>query len=311
MKKLLLACVFLIFLVGCTRQNSLPQINNAEDSTEHTSVSLEHTEAKLSFDERFSYVPYLSGNADIKPPENISKRDGLFLLEPHVIKDFVNDAVMEGEEFSYDSNGKGFVFEDNIEIGCGWWCGTNVFTMAEASSALQGDGELDYSAENILVSNRECAWVEGKDDYGIGESITIHKLYAPSAYYHYLFYEQEYFDENEAFDDDEREIPVTYLEGSFQYRELCIVNGYAESETLWKQNSRVKTLRMYINDVPYAYLSLVDTIKPQYFPLYEVSLHFGVAYTFKFEIVDVYEGVLEDTCLTGILFDVSGIDGTH
>ena len=43
------------------------------------------------------------------------------------------------------------------------------------------------------------------------------------------------------------------------------MNGYAKSEKTWEENGRVKTLLMYVEDQPYAYLELEDILKPQYF----------------------------------------------
>ena len=115
---------------------------------------------------------------------------------------------------------------------------------------------------------------------------------------------------------------------------LLIVNGYAKDATAWKNNSRVKTLRLYVGDRHWCDLHLQDVIKPQIFdfpdnlhiypakqgriipekgaftipladednpgtPVFQTDLHF--------EIVEVYRGdKFDDTCITGIALNVTG-----
>ena len=87
------------------------------------------------------------------------------------------------------------------------------------------------------------------------------------------------------------------------------MNGYAKDEKTWDENGRVKTLLMYVEDKPYAYLELEDTYKPQYFGLPEEDIKAvdGGEIFFRFEITDVYPGSkYEDTCLTGLALEFSG-----
>jgi hypothetical protein len=116
---------------------------------------------------------------------------------------------------------------------------------------------------------------------------------------------------------------------------VMIVNGYARNETVWKNNSRVKLLRLFVDGKPWCDLHLDDIIKPQIF-VFPENLHiypaksgqiistegaFAVpldndswnpktsAYMneLKFEIIEVYRGDrFDDTCLTGIALDVRG-----
>jgi len=67
-----------------------------------------------------------------------------------------------------------------------------------------------------------------------------------------------------------------------------IYNGYQKSPSAWRNNSRVKRLKLYVNEEPYAFIDLTDEMGVQYFdgPRGEPEGDDE----FKFEIVDVYEG---------------------
>jgi hypothetical protein len=87
------------------------------------------------------------------------------------------------------------------------------------------------------------------------------------------------------------------------YRNLCIVNGYADNEEKWISNSRVQELEMYFNDKYICKLKLIDTIKPQYIDIsgLKLSAESGEEIRFRFVITDVYEGEkYTDTAITGI-----------
>lgn len=75
-----------------------------------------------------------------------------------------------------------------------------------------------------------------------------------------------------------------------------------------------KTLMMYVYDQPYARLELEDTIYPQYFtiPQGDIRVANGAEVTFKFEIEEVYPGIMyEDTCITGIVVDFGNVPDWH
>lgn len=78
---------------------------------------------------------------------------------------------------------------------------------------------------------------------------------------------------------------------------------------MWKDNARVKQLKIYYQGRPYAILDLEDTRNLQYFNV--GILGFDDAsmpdWTLKFEILDVYPGdKYADTVITELFFD--GID---
>jgi len=68
------------------------------------------------------------------------------------------------------------------------------------------------------------------------------------------------------------------------------VNGYAKDQKTWEENGRIKRLLMYVEDKPYAYLELEDTILPQYFSLPEddIKVLSGGMIEVRFEIAEVY-----------------------
>lgn len=184
---------------------------------------------------------------------------------------------------------------------CGEFCVGNISLEIEASSELaSGDGR--YSAYNLLYfRGRSCAWAEGAEGNGIGESI----LYRDSESWLYGSWENGWY-EWDGFRYDSSGYP---LDGYIRYTEICIVNGYAKDEKTWEENGRVKTLLMYVEDKPYAYLHLEDTIRPQYFLLPEGDIRAVDSGTieFRFVIEEVYPGTLyEDTCLTGLVLDFRG-----
>jgi len=105
---------------------------------------------------------------------------------------------------------------DIIDGGCSWYCGGGNYKI-KASSSL-GDS---YKAEFANDLSYKTAWVEGKKDEGVGE---------------YL----EYYFKND----------------SPRITEIIISNGYMKSEETWKNNNRVKKLKLYVNDAPFGILNL-------------------------------------------------------
>ena len=157
---------------------------------------------------------------------------------------------------------------DIIDGGCSWYCGGGNYKI-KASSSL-GDS---YKAEFANDLSYKTAWVEGKKDEGIGE---------------YL----EYYFKND----------------SPRITEIIISNGYMKSEETWKNNNRVKKLKLYVNGVPFGILNLKDSRTDQYFEMGTLGHNKnGTDLILKFEILEVYKGSkYNDTAITEIYFD--GID---
>lgn len=206
--------------------------------------------------------------------------------------DYVSEKWCSWEE---DENAPNFGFDEWQWPGCSSWCGVGYFEQRAVASSELPSGTGRYEAENILAQNRERAWVEGAEGSGIGESITYYQVC------------------DDYGNDIMRNIALMNSlpehDGFMHYTEICIVNGYAKDMKTWEENGRIKRLIMYIDDKPYAYLELEDTILPQYFSLPEddIMVMNRKMLTVRFEIVDVYPGTLyEDTCLTGLVMEFEG-----
>jgi hypothetical protein len=169
---------------------------------------------------------------------------------------------------------------DVIGPGCSWYCGGGQDTISVSSNLKQVKG-IEYTAKNIHDLNYKTAWIEGAEGYGIGETITYH-----------------------------------FPPATPRITEIIIVNGYVKSEQAWKDNSRVKKLKMYIDAKPFAVLNLADSREEQHFKFEPLgyqgrknwkALEKKPWWTIKFEILEVYNGdKYADTAITEIYFD--GID---
>ncbi len=190
--------------------------------------------------------------------------------------------LSEAEKVIYnecDANQAGYW--DILEGGCSWYCGVEENKISASSNLKSNDKNLTYLPQNVHDLSYKTAWVEGVEGDGIGESLTYH-----------------------------------FPAQNPRITSIIIINGYVKSEKSWKENSRVKQLKMYINDVPTALLNLKDTRNEQIFTVEPI----GIAdrtnleklktkpwWSLKFEIVEVYKGEkYQDTAITEIYFD--GID---
>ena len=142
-----------------------------------------------------------------------------------------------------------------------------------ATTELKSSGQVKYVAQNAHDSSYKTVWVEGKPDYGIGESL----LY--------------YFKAN-----------------SPRVNKIIIFNGYLKSKDLWRDNSRVKKFKVYTNNNLIAVLELKDTMAQQEFEITPVSSKVkNKDLILRFEIVEVYPGSkFKDTAITELYF--SGLD---
>jgi hypothetical protein len=154
--------------------------------------------------------------------------------------------------------------------GCSWYCGNGGPIKITASSRLNNQGNNNYNEKNLHDDYANTPWVEGVKGCGIGEWV-------------------EY----------------TFKANNPRITEIKIVNGYCKSYSAWKNNSRVKKLKLYINGKSVALLNLEDTRCVQSF---EISpLTDSKQWTMRFEIVDVYKGdKWDDTAISEIYFD--GLD---
>lgn len=177
--------------------------------------------------------PELGYLVDLSPEGEIA-----FIKEQEMCDELIETVSKLGSENNLSKSELEF-YEDCLEekgdyweilgVGCSWYCGGGQDTLS-ASSELEPNNRITYSAKNIHDLNYKTAWIEGVPGYGIGESITYH-----------------------------------IRPQNPRITEIIIVNGYVKSEKAWRENSRVKTLKMYIDDKEYAVLKLEDTRQEQHF----------------------------------------------
>lgn len=168
----------------------------------------------------------------------------------------------------------------SIGDGCSWYCGDGPKKVT-ASSYLKAQGTNTYEAKNAHDFSYKNAWVEGVAGTGIGE---------------YLEY--------------------TFGAAAPRVTDIIIANGFVKSQTAWTNNARVKKLKMYVNNKPYAILNLKDERALQTFkvePLGSANredlskLQGKPDWTLKFEIMEVYKGLkYDDTVIAELFFD--GLD---
>lgn len=166
------------------------------------------------------------------------------------------------------------------EGGCSWYCGGGPDSLS-ASSVLATQGKVNYEAQNAHDGDYKTVWVEGAKGDGIGE---------------YLAY---YFD------------PF-----SPRVNTIIITNGYIKSKKAWKDNSRVKTLKLSVDDKAFAILHLEDKMGVQTFKIPPIGYsneeeenlpEDAPLMVLKFEIMEVYKGdKYDDTVISELLFD--GLD---
>lgn len=231
------------------------------------------------------------------------------VLTPDVRQFFYGENA-DNEHFEYAEDALDYGFKE-WHVPCGDFCAMPGGGLSiEASSELASSNDR-YAAKNLNTFwGREYTWAEGVEGFGIGESIT----YRDSMYWNI----SNVWDglKNKEWDSDgnltKRDKYGCIKDGYKHYVEICIVNGYAKNEKTWEENGRVKRLLMYVEDEPYAYLELEDTIYPQYFllPPDDIKVAEGDEITFRFVIEDVYPGTTyEDTCLTGLVIEFTGRHG--
>ncbi len=169
---------------------------------------------------------------------------------------------------------------DIVGSGCSWYCGGGLDTLT-ASSRLKSTKDINYVASNAHDLSYKTAWVEGVQGYGVGQYLEYH--FPP-------------------------ENP--------RITKIIVVNGYVKSDKAWRENTRVKKLKLYLNNKEFAILNLKDTKQEQIFTFDPIGngdrkdfkkLKSKAWWTLKFEIMDVYQGDrFDDTAITEIYFD--GID---
>ena len=210
--------------------------------------------------------------------KNLERLKKMFATVDSIVNSYPNYETakkhLTARQISIYENEEEYSKEDHLDVGsrgCSWYCGGGPDSIL-ASSTLSPNKTLDYKADNAHDFSLRTAWVEGVKGYGTGESIT------------FRFAKQS--------------PPVTTVE---------IFNGYMKSDNVWQDNSRVKQLKLYVNDKPYALLNLKDIKSKQIFAIDTLQGVDKELYL-KFEIADVYKGdKYDDAAISEIEFDGIGV----
>jgi hypothetical protein len=163
---------------------------------------------------------------------------------------------------------------------------------AYVTSELKPEGKIQYSAKNLSDYDLNTAWIEGKSGYGIGEKVGF----------------SFNFPEN------------TEYGGAYQfYGIINLFNGYCKSLDTWKQNSRVKHLKIYYNENPICLVELIDTWHFQsfdigrFFKYKREKKNMNAPFEIKdgdklsFEITEIYEGTkYKDVSLSEFMAEGAG-----
>jgi hypothetical protein len=139
--------------------------------------------------------------------------------------------------------------------GCSWYCGGLMYKVT-ADESLKDQGNISYKADNIHDFDLFTAWVPDTANGVIGKKVNFHfKPLSP------------------------------------RVNKINIYNGYIKNYDLFKANARVKTFRLYINNVPYVILQLSDTTACQAFKIEPVrSTIKNRDLVLTFEILEIYKG---------------------
>lgn len=179
-----------------------------------------------------------------------------------------------------DSDFMGQIDDGPTEVmpGCSWYCGGFVSGF-NSSSTLATYKDIIYSADKAHDFDVTTAWVEGKADFGVGEFI-------------------EYsFDMTTV--KEKHQLGIT---------KIILANGYKKTKKTWEENSRVKKIKMYVDNKPFGQLELLDSFEFQTIDIGKIILPTQKVMKLKFEIVEVYPGTkYKDTAISELLFDGVGV----
>ena len=285
-KKSLITAVITLVIVSCgggrEKQNSE---SSSESASEKVNISEHDTDLETSFSQNIKEMyPQFGRFLDFSENDAAEFQKNMDVLgKVEWDLDKLTDKQKEYVEKHNISEVTGSYWE-TIGGGCSWYCGGGADSISASSYLKSNSKTINYLPENIHDFSFETAWVEGVKGYGIGEYLTYYfKQTAPR---------------------------ITHI---------IIANGYVKSEKAYRENSRVKKLKMYIDNKPFAILNLEDSRREQIFKFEPIGkerpaqnanwdeLDKMPKWTLKFEILEIYKGdKYDDVAISEIYFD--GID---
>ena len=200
------------------------------------------------------------------------------------------------------------------EEGYGDFIWSGLLSNYSASSTLKENG-VEYVASNLnSFSDINNCWSEGANGSGIGETITVTSFGSCDKV---EWRGKDYTNHDDVieyllneYNSDPGRIDKTQItkDNINNYhnvvKRIAIINGYAKNDETWKNNNRVKKLKLTINGEKEYILNLNDTKDMQVFEI-DYKCEITKKITCVFEILEVYKGTkYDDTCITAI--DVDG-----
>ena len=164
------------------------------------------------------------------------------------------------------------VFYDLYNEGCSWYCGGEVQELT-ATACRKAEGDVTYEGTNAHDFDHESVWASKSK--GVGESLIYR-----------------------------------FAGNCPRITTIKILNGDVKSDEAWQSSSRVKMLKMYVNDKPYALLALEDSRSLQCFEIGTVGYHLPDApdWTLRFEVVEIYPGSQRNASMVIAELFFDGID---
>ena len=154
----------------------------------------------------------------------------------------------------------------------------------KSSSELKENKNI-FLASNVNDGNLTTPWIEGNADYGIGEYIDL------------TFDLTEFSNKGDS---------------AFSINSFFVINGYRKSSKIWRDNSRAKKLKMYIDNIPFTYILLADTYKFQWFDFPDYWINYGEKKIIRFELVEIYPGEkFKDTAISELEFSGKYSENMH
>lgn len=209
--------------------------------------------------------------AILSPKQGFKKEGDSFVwrfmdLEPTLADDLHLQVSLGEQRFrQHDSDGKTSLHY--VEIGEAWFAESADY-LVKASSTLSSEHseatrkKLDYSAGMLRDWDSRTAWVEGREDDGIGESVIL-------------------------------TLPTPKVLTS-----LTLANGYQESQELWLANNRIAKLKITLNGEHTFTTPLGDEMGEWVIPL---NAYQEPVQTIRMEITEVHRGTqFRDTAISGI-----------
>lgn len=161
-----------------------------------------------------------------------------------------------------------------LDGGCSLACAMG-WTLT-STSELKSNGKINYTAKNMDDGSPHTAWAEGVNGYGIGERII-------------------------ATMNNDTTIKNISCWG------MRIANGYQKNTKTWKDNSRIKKLKVWHNSKPVLIINLQDKMGVQLARWDENLIKLNGGDLLSFEIMEVYKGdKYADTVVSDFV-----LDGAH